>query len=229
MGRCPHSVILLFSYLLLLFSIMAESNGALEKLSLHQFENGADLSQHKEIADVKASSLGPPTFAGVDENAVLRKMDIRLIPMLSMLYLLAFLDRGNIGNAKIEGLVDDLHMTGPQYNWTCMNLFLCSMVGFCKKHTDISLLISNCLLLYLLCLRIAEQPASKEAQTVEMAAIDYGRLGDCHGMQLHAFRELSTNAYNNGIFRIDFDGSCPQLQWTARNSSLFGCCRYVER
>lgn len=61
-------------------------------------------------------------FSSVDEAAVLRKMDIRLIPMLSVLYLLAFLDRGNIGNAKIEGLVDDLNMTGPQYNWTCMSL-----------------------------------------------------------------------------------------------------------
>lgn len=59
-------------------------------------------------------------FEGVDEAAVLRKMDIRLVPMLSALYLLAFLDRSNIGNVKIEGLLNDLHMTGPQYNWACM-------------------------------------------------------------------------------------------------------------
>jgi hypothetical protein len=69
--------------------------------------------------DRESAAASPPSFAGVDEAAVLRKMDIRLIPMLSALYLLAFLDRGNIGNAKIEGLLDDLHMTGPQYNWTC--------------------------------------------------------------------------------------------------------------
>jgi hypothetical protein len=98
---------------------MAESNG-LEKPLHQQLENGADSKQHEKFADAEASSLESPTFEGVDENAVLRKMDIRLIPMLSILYLLAFLDRGNIGNAKIEGLVDDLHMTGPQYNWTCM-------------------------------------------------------------------------------------------------------------
>lgn len=59
------------------------------------------------------------SFAHLDEKAILRKMDKRLIPMLALLYLLSFLDRGNIGNARIEGLVDDLHMTGPQYNWTC--------------------------------------------------------------------------------------------------------------
>lgn len=108
---------------------MVDSKDTPEKTSLHQFENApvqdspySDLKQDGLVADAEASSLGPPTFEGVDEKAVLRKMDIRLIPMLSMLYLLAFLDRGNIGNAKIEGLVDDLHMTGPQYNWTCMTL-----------------------------------------------------------------------------------------------------------
>jgi hypothetical protein len=33
-------------------------------------------------------------FSNVDEKAVLRKMDIRLIPRLAILYLLSFLDRG---------------------------------------------------------------------------------------------------------------------------------------
>lgn len=56
-------------------------------------------------------------FSHIDGKKVLRKMDLRLIPMLSILYLLAFLDRGNIGNAKIEHMLEDLHMTGPQYNW----------------------------------------------------------------------------------------------------------------
>ena len=51
-------------------------------------------------------------------------MDLHLIPMLALLYLLSFLDRGNIGNAKIEGLQEDLHMTGPQYNWTLTVFFL---------------------------------------------------------------------------------------------------------
>lgn len=105
---------------------MADHKAALEKPS-DQFEDditekspySSELKQKDTLADAEGSSLGTAAFEGVDENAVLRKMDIRLIPMLSMLYLLAFLDRGNIGNAKIEGLVDDLHMTGPQYNWTC--------------------------------------------------------------------------------------------------------------
>lgn len=37
------------------------------------------------------------------ERKVIRKLDWRLIPWLSLLYLISFLDRTNIGNAKIQG------------------------------------------------------------------------------------------------------------------------------
>ncbi|KAL3488810.1 major facilitator superfamily domain-containing protein [Aspergillus germanicus] len=47
---------------------------------------------------------------------LLRKVDIRLIPMLAVLYLISHLDRANIGNAKIEGLDTDLGLSGVQWN-----------------------------------------------------------------------------------------------------------------
>lgn len=56
-------------------------------------------------------------------------MDVRLIPMLALLYLLSFLDRGNIGNAKIEGLQEDLRMTDNQYN-LCLTVFFFSYAAF---------------------------------------------------------------------------------------------------
>ena len=61
-------------------------------------------------------------FSSVNGKAVLRKMDLHLLPMLALLYLLSFLDRGNIGNAKIEGLTETLNISGPQYNW-CLTVF----------------------------------------------------------------------------------------------------------
>jgi len=42
-----------------------------------------------------------------------------------LLYLISFLDRTNIGNAKIEGLVEDLGMTAAQYN-ACLTIFFVS-------------------------------------------------------------------------------------------------------
>lgn len=44
------------------------------------------------------------------------QIDIRLIPMLAVLYLISHLDRANIGNAKILGLAEDLGLSGIQYN-----------------------------------------------------------------------------------------------------------------
>ena len=45
-----------------------------------------------------------------------RRIDWRLLPLLTALYVLAFMDRSNIGNAKVAGMNADLNLTGAQYN-----------------------------------------------------------------------------------------------------------------
>ncbi|KAL8776710.1 MAG: hypothetical protein Q9213_008169 [Squamulea squamosa] len=47
----------------------------------------------------------------VKDKALLRKLDLKLLPALTLLYLLSFLDRSNVANARVEGLVKDLHMS----------------------------------------------------------------------------------------------------------------------
>ena len=71
-------------------------------------------------------------FAGFDaqrEAKLLRKMDLRLIPLLALLYLMSFLDRGNIGNARLAGLETDLGLVGNQYAWT-LTIFFFSYAAF---------------------------------------------------------------------------------------------------
>ncbi|RMZ80627.1 hypothetical protein DV738_g2586, partial [Chaetothyriales sp. CBS 135597] len=87
----------------------------------------ADPAQLKETA-------GP--HSEVDENAttinepkLLRKLDVKLLPALTLLYLLSFLDRSNVGNARVEGLADDLNMTGNQY-LTGLTLYFIGYVIF---------------------------------------------------------------------------------------------------
>lgn len=58
---------------------------------------------------------GHVDISGVDERKLLRKIDIALVPWLSFLYLLSFLDRTSIGNAKLYNLEADLHITDSQY------------------------------------------------------------------------------------------------------------------
>ena len=63
-------------------------------------------------------------FPHIDSRKILRKMDLRLLPILMFLYIPSFLDRSNIGNAKIEGMLEDLHMSGSDYNWVATVYFL---------------------------------------------------------------------------------------------------------
>lgn len=58
------------------------------------------------------------------EKRLLRKLDIHVLPMISVLYMLAFVDRINIGNAKIQGLDEDLKMTGNEYNVALFVFFI---------------------------------------------------------------------------------------------------------
>lgn len=49
------------------------------------------------------------------ERRTVAKLDFLLVPSMSILYLLAFLDRTNVGNARVAGLQSDLRISDHQY------------------------------------------------------------------------------------------------------------------
>jgi sugar phosphate permease len=55
---------------------------------------------------------------------VRRKVDLHLIPLVALLYLCSFLDRGNIGNARVAGMAKDLHLTGIKYQLAAALFFI---------------------------------------------------------------------------------------------------------
>uniref|UniRef100_A0A1D1ZAS2 Putative transporter C11D3.18C n=1 Tax=Anthurium amnicola TaxID=1678845 RepID=A0A1D1ZAS2_9ARAE len=63
------------------------------------------------------------------EKKLLRKVDLRIIPLLTLLYLLSFLDRVNIGNAKLAFIEKDLGLVGTQFNW-CLSVFFIGYILF---------------------------------------------------------------------------------------------------
>ncbi|KAK2811655.1 hypothetical protein FQN50_001998 [Emmonsiellopsis sp. PD_5] len=77
-----------------------------------------DSSSSDIIGSVEAADneVDVDSFSDAETTKILRKVDYRLVPLLGVLYLLAFIDRGNIGNAKIAGMNDDLKLHGMQYN-----------------------------------------------------------------------------------------------------------------
>lgn len=50
------------------------------------------------------------------EAALTWKFDLRILPMLAISYLFNALDKGNLGNAKTDGMDKDLGFVGNQYN-----------------------------------------------------------------------------------------------------------------
>ncbi|CUA76385.1 putative transporter C1002,16c [Schizosaccharomyces pombe 972h-] [Rhizoctonia solani] len=84
--------------------------------------------EHKEIlpssgVDSLESNIGGQ-FDAPRTARLLRKMDWNIVPFLALLYLLSFLDRTNIGNARLAGLEADLGMNKAslQYN-TALAIF----------------------------------------------------------------------------------------------------------
>ncbi|KAK3936859.1 major facilitator superfamily domain-containing protein [Diplogelasinospora grovesii] len=79
--------------------------------------NEMGTKQEIDEAEMKVGTVDP----SYEEEArmarrVLFKMDTRILPVLALLFLCSFLDRTNVGNAKIIGLETDLGISNLQYN-----------------------------------------------------------------------------------------------------------------
>lgn len=83
----------------------------------------------KSRGQTSASDSDDVEFNDINEKSLLRKLDIHLLPAVGILYLLSFLDRSNVGNARIEGLTGDLHMSGNEY-LTGLTLYFVGYVIF---------------------------------------------------------------------------------------------------
>ncbi|KKY28234.1 putative mfs transporter [Diplodia seriata] len=77
-------------------------------------------SQPSSLKDVStgnaelADTAPLPTYE--HEKRLVLKFDLRILPVLAFMYLCNSLDKGNLGNAKTDGMEDDLHFKPHQYN-----------------------------------------------------------------------------------------------------------------
>lgn len=59
--------------------------------------------------------LDPSLDPSLDRR-ITRRFDLHIVPWLFGLWLLAFIERSNIGDARIDGLTTDLHLSGNKFN-----------------------------------------------------------------------------------------------------------------
>ncbi|SPO01620.1 uncharacterized protein DNG_04294 [Cephalotrichum gorgonifer] len=64
-----------------------------------------------------------------EERRVCKKIDRMILPIVCLLYLFCFIDRASIGNARLAGMEEDLHMQGIDYNAT-LSIFYISYIIF---------------------------------------------------------------------------------------------------
>ncbi|KAF9479974.1 MFS general substrate transporter [Pholiota conissans] len=94
---------------------------SLEKLSVDDTKRPDSLADQKieEVSDsansVKTDILDSPNALAEVKRAV-RRIDLAIVPIMTMFYLLSFLDRANIGNARVAGLQKGLGITDRQYS-----------------------------------------------------------------------------------------------------------------
>jgi hypothetical protein len=62
-----------------------------DKVEIGEVENGNHAAGTDKETDPNEVTMS--SFAHLDEKKILRKMDMRLIPVLTLLYLLSYLDR----------------------------------------------------------------------------------------------------------------------------------------
>ncbi|RDK40560.1 MFS general substrate transporter [Aspergillus phoenicis ATCC 13157] len=90
-----------------------------------------ELDHAESVQDLEAApQVTQESYAGIDlsirEKALVWKQDLRIVPLCAGIYLLCYLDRSNIGNAKIlnqdtgNDLLSETHMTSYQYTVALM-------------------------------------------------------------------------------------------------------------
>lgn len=109
--------------------ISLEEEGLLEKESATALWRKGEEMQAERLAEVDLGDKGDnAAFEGTwtiqEEKAVVKKMDRRVVLFVALLYLLSFLDRSNIGNARIAGLEVDLQLREGQYEWLLSGFYI---------------------------------------------------------------------------------------------------------
>ncbi|KAF1986362.1 MFS general substrate transporter [Aulographum hederae CBS 113979] len=105
-------------------------------------EQGLDTRYVEEVSS--RDSLSPSKTRSEEETRAIekriaRKFDKRVLPCGVLIYLVAFIDRSNMGNARLLGLEEDLDLVGNRFN-IALTAFFCTYIVFevpcnmmCKK------------------------------------------------------------------------------------------------
>lgn len=102
--------------------------GIQEEPSLRSSEKAEQVSDVDESYGVYAQRPGEEV-SPAEAKSVLRKIDIRLMPILFLLYLLQYLDKNGINYASVYGLQKGTNLHGDDYSWLSSIFYFGYMAG----------------------------------------------------------------------------------------------------
>lgn len=80
-------------------------------------------TQNGPGSDIMATYLSyDPEFRLKVEQQLRRKIDMRILPVLVLIYIMNYLDRNSITRARLYGLQNDTDLNGAEYN-TAISIF----------------------------------------------------------------------------------------------------------
>ncbi|EIM88795.1 MFS general substrate transporter [Stereum hirsutum FP-91666 SS1] len=91
-----------------------------EKIEAQHIDEKKDLSGKFRHVESAEEEDGPEILSTFEEKRLLRKLDMRILPIACLMYIFAYLDRSNLGNARLQGLpADVLHgdASGKEFDW----------------------------------------------------------------------------------------------------------------
>ncbi|KAJ9080024.1 hypothetical protein DSO57_1029408 [Entomophthora muscae] len=80
------------------------------------------LSKKEQVLDDDVELATPQN--NVNIKRLLRRIDWRVVPFLCLIQMASYLDRVNIGQAKLYGLEKDLHLEPHQFSWSLSVFFI---------------------------------------------------------------------------------------------------------
>ncbi|KAG5803896.1 hypothetical protein H9Q74_011286 [Fusarium xylarioides] len=93
---------------------------------MDKVENKQSFEHDDNIIDPKEDSMANDDYVpGTEaEKKLVRKIDLFILPMMWFMYLLSYMDRTNIGNAKIAGMDKDLNLDSNKYSIVLVVFFV---------------------------------------------------------------------------------------------------------
>lgn len=94
-----------------------------EKANTKDVQDFSSVPEERREAARQLAAMTPEEYAAFEKKTVW-KMDVNIIPWITLLYLISFLDRVNVGAARLVGLMEDLRLTPLMFSNISMSTWL---------------------------------------------------------------------------------------------------------